>query len=91
MEGNIGIRMLAISCISRVRPIEPALFLADGSRISTIEKISTLKERIGDEIFMQCHQSYLVNMVYIADIQKEVLIVLNQPEEDTSQLARLKN
>ena len=50
------------------------LFLADGSRISTIEKISTLKERIGDEIFMQCHQSYLVNMVYIADIQKEVLM-----------------
>ena len=49
MEGNIGIRMLAISCISRVRPIEP-------------------------HIFMQCHQSYLVNMVYIADIQKEVLM-----------------
>ena len=50
------------------------LFLADGSRISTIEKRSTLKERSGDEIFMQCHQSYLVNMVYIADIQKEVLM-----------------
>lgn len=47
-------------------------YLNDGSTISTIEKISTLKERIGDEYFLQCHQSYLVNMVYIADIQKEV-------------------
>lgn len=47
-------------------------FLVDGSTISTIEKISTLKERIGGESFLQCHQSYLVNMAYIADIQKEV-------------------
>lgn len=47
-------------------------FLVDGSTISTIEKISTLKERIGGESFLQCHQNYLVNMAYIADIQKEV-------------------
>lgn len=48
--------------------------LADGSQIKTIEKISTLKERIDDNHFLQCHQSYLVNMNYIADIQKEVIL-----------------
>lgn len=48
--------------------------LADGSRISTIEKISTLKERINDSHFLQCHQSYLVNMNYIVDIDKNVIL-----------------
>lgn len=48
------------------------LYLAGGSTISTIEKISTLKERINNEYFLQCHQSYLVNATYIADIQKDI-------------------
>lgn len=50
------------------------IHLADGSSIKTIEKISTLKERIDDLRFIQCHQSYLVNMSYIADIQKNVIM-----------------
>lgn len=51
------------------------LHLADGSTISTINKISTLKEKIGDENFLQCHQSYLVNMAYIVDIQKDIYMI----------------
>lgn len=51
-------------------------YLVDGSEISVIEKISTLKEQINDLHFVQCHQSYLVNMSYIADIQ-ECVILLN--------------
>lgn len=50
------------------------IYLADGSRMDTIEKISTLKERIDDLHFLQCHQSYLVNMHYIADIQENVIL-----------------
>lgn len=51
-------------------------YLVDGSEISVIEKISTLKEQINDLHFVQCHQSYLVNMSYIVDIQ-ECVILLN--------------
>lgn len=50
------------------------LHLVDGSQLSTIEKISSLKERLGDDCFLQCHQSYLVNMDYIADIQKDIIM-----------------
>lgn len=50
------------------------IYLADGNKINTIEKISTLKERIDDLHFLQCHQSYLVNMNYIADIQENVIL-----------------
>ena len=49
-------------------------FLVDGSTISTIEKISTLKERIGGESFLQCHQSYLVNMDYVGDVQDDFVM-----------------
>lgn len=51
------------------------LHLTNGSQITTMEKISTLKEKMDDPHFHQCHQSYLVNMEYIADIQKEVILV----------------
>lgn len=50
------------------------LHLVDGSQLSTIEKISLLKERLGDDCFLRCHQSYLVNMDYIADIQKDIIM-----------------
>ena len=50
------------------------IHLAGGSSIKTIEKISTLKERIDDFRFIQCHQSYLVNMNYITDIRKNVIL-----------------
>lgn len=50
------------------------IYLVDGSQLSTIEKISTLKDRIDSSHFLQCHQSYLVNMNYIADIDKCVIL-----------------
>ena len=50
------------------------IYLSDGSSINTIEKLSTLKERLDDPHFLQCHQSYLVNMQYIADIFKNVIL-----------------
>lgn len=50
------------------------LYLTDGSEIQTIAKISTLKEKIDDPHFLQCHQSYLVNMNHIADIQQDIIL-----------------
>lgn len=51
-----------------------SIYLADGSQITTTEKISTLSEMIDSELFIQCHQSYLVNMNYIADIDKDIVL-----------------
>lgn len=45
------------------------LHLTDGTTIETTDKIKTMQERIDDFHFLQCHQSYLVNMNYVADIQ----------------------
>lgn len=50
------------------------LYLVDGSEIQTIAKISTLKGKIDDPHFLQCHQSYLVNMNHIADIQQDIIL-----------------
>lgn len=50
------------------------IYLADESWINTIEKLSTLKERLDDLHFLQCHQSFLVNMNYIADIRENVIL-----------------
>ena len=50
------------------------IYLADGSQMTTIEKISTLKAQINDSNFLQCHQSYLVNMRYIADIDQCIIL-----------------
>ncbi len=48
------------------------LHMADGSTIQTLQKISELQKILDDDRFLYCHQSYLVNMDYIADIQKEI-------------------
>ena len=50
------------------------LYFADGNQLETMEKLSTLKERLDDDHFLQCHQSYLVNMNYIADIRRNVVL-----------------
>lgn len=51
-------------------------YMVDGSEISEIGKLSDIKERMNDLHFLQCHQSYLVNMSYIADI-RECVTLLN--------------
>lgn len=50
------------------------LHMANGTTINTLGKLSEMLTRIDDDRFLQCHQSYLVNMDYIADIQKEILL-----------------
>lgn len=50
------------------------LHMSDGTTIQTLQKISELQKMLDDDRFLYCHQSYLVNMDYISDIQKEILL-----------------
>ena len=50
------------------------LHMKDGTEIITQEKLGDLKERIGDQRFLHCHQSYLVNMDYIRDAQDDFIL-----------------
>lgn len=50
------------------------LHMNDGSTIQTLQKISELQKIIDDDRFLYCHQSYLVNMDYISDIQREIYL-----------------
>ena len=47
------------------------LHLSDGTVIVTAGKLVEMEERIHDKRFLRCHQSYLVNMDYIADIRED--------------------
>lgn len=51
-----------------------SIYLVDGSQITTTEKVSTLSAMINSSLFVQCHQSYLVNMNYISDIDKDIIL-----------------
>ncbi len=50
------------------------IHLRDGSEILTQEKMGDLKKRIDQKKFLHCHQSYLVNMDYIRDVEEEFLL-----------------
>jgi DNA-binding LytR/AlgR family response regulator len=46
------------------------LHLSDGTTARTNAKLSTIEESLGDSRFLRCHQSYLVNMDHVADVQE---------------------
>lgn len=50
------------------------LHLSDGSTVVTNEKLVEMEERIHDRRFLRCHQSYLVNMDFIADIKEDFIM-----------------
>lgn len=50
------------------------LHLSDGTEIATSGKLVEMEERIHDKRFLRCHQSYLVNMDYIADIRENFIM-----------------
>ena len=53
------------------------IHMRDGSSILTQEKMRDLKNRIGQKRFLHCHQSYLVNMDYIRDVEEEFVLADN--------------
>ena len=53
------------------------IHMRDGSSILTQEKMRDLKSRIGQKRFLHCHQSYLVNMDYIRDVEEEFVLADN--------------
>ena len=50
------------------------LHLADGSEIVTVDKLVELEKRINEKRFLHCHQSYLVNMDYVMDVQNDFIM-----------------
>ena len=49
------------------------IHLASGERVKCGEKLGDLASRL-DERFLRCHQSYLVNMSYIADVGEDFIL-----------------
>ena len=47
---------------------------ADGSKYVVYKKLDTIQEELNDERFLRCHQSYLVNMGYISQADKEFML-----------------
>lgn len=50
------------------------LHLADGGCAAVNDRLNAIEEQIGDSRFLRCHQSYLVNMDYVADVQDEFIL-----------------
>lgn len=50
------------------------LHMLDGSEIETTEKLGDLEKQIDDPRFCRCHQSYLVNMEHITDVQEDFIL-----------------
>ena len=50
------------------------LHMADGSEIVTVDKLTEIEKRINEKRFLHCHQSYLVNMDYVKDVQDDFVM-----------------
>ena len=50
------------------------LHMLDDSDIVTAEKLGDLERKIDDKRFLRCHQSYLVNMEHIVDVQEDFIM-----------------
>ena len=50
------------------------LHMLDGSEIETTQKLGELEKQIKDSSFLHCHQSYLVNMAHIVDVQEDFVL-----------------
>jgi DNA-binding LytR/AlgR family response regulator len=45
------------------------LHLLDGSTVQTNQKLNSMEAELNDTRFLRCHQSYLINMDWVADAQ----------------------
>ena len=50
------------------------IHMTDGSELVTADKLGELEKKIDDARFMRCHQSYLVNMTHIADVEEDFIM-----------------
>ena len=50
------------------------LHLSDGSDIITVDKLGEIEKRINEKRFLRCHQSYLVNMDSIKDVEDDFIM-----------------
>ena len=50
------------------------LHFTDGNCVAVNDRLTVIEEQIGDRRFLRCHQSYLVNMDYVADVQEDFIL-----------------
>lgn len=50
------------------------IHMKDGSAVLTTDKLPDIEARIGSRTFLRCHQSYLVNMAQISDVQENFIL-----------------
>jgi len=51
------------------------IFMADGKKYITREKLSALAERLDDSCFIWCHRSFIVNMDYVKALEKNDFVL----------------
>ena len=73
-EDSTVIHVQMISCILTAININVTLHLSDGSEIITVDKLGEIEKRINEKRFLRCHQSYLVNMDYIKDVEDDFIM-----------------
>lgn len=49
----------------------------DGSIYRTYGKLTDVQERLNDDRFLRCHQSYIVNMRYIRECNQDFIMITN--------------
>ena len=50
------------------------IHMLDGSELVTADKLGDLEMKIADDRFLRCHQSYLVNMEHIIDVEEGFIL-----------------
>ena len=73
-EDSTVIHVQMISCYIDSDKHNVTLHLSDGSEIITVDKLGEIEKRINEKRFLRCHQSYLVNMDYIKDVEDDFIM-----------------
>ena len=54
------------------------LHRADGSGYTIYKRLDGIEQELNDKRFLRCHQSYLVNMDYVRQVDKQVLLTTGE-------------
>lgn len=75
IKNSQTIRKISYNDIEYIESLNTKLYinLTDGERVVIYDKLSNAEEEL-DGRFLRCHQSYLVNMDYIADMPEDFIM-----------------
>ncbi len=58
--------------------VHKILAIAEQDQVEFYLKMDELEERLPSDVFLRCHQSYIVNRSYVWRLSAEELVLLNQ-------------